>query len=104
VATRAGYDACREFRPLPEILVARLGDGHVEAIVQPVLQALENAPLLLERLAAVDLELPADHADDHAAAAPDQDSPLVEPASVRATDFDTIAFDVIADLEVVVAG
>src|SRR5690606_40383453 len=58
-------DACGQLRPLPEILVCGLRHRNIETIVQLRLQAPDDAALLLERLAADDLELPDRDADDH---------------------------------------
>src|SRR6266566_5092701 len=55
----------RELGALPEIVVPRFGDGHVEPVMHPVLQTLHDRALILERLARRQMQLPHHHAHDH---------------------------------------
>src|SRR5216110_3315508 len=65
VAAIGADHGSRQLRPLPEILMPRLGHRHVEAVVHPVLEALHDRPLVLERLARGQVQLPHHHAHNH---------------------------------------
>jgi len=41
------------------------GNRHIELLVEPILEALQDAPLVLERLASLDVQLPGRETDDH---------------------------------------
>jgi hypothetical protein len=59
---RAHYTRC-ELGPLPQIVVSRLCRGHPEPALEPFLQALDDPPLVLERLRSNDLQLPDQNPD-----------------------------------------
>src|SRR5690606_1176192 len=112
MAPGRSHDAGAQLRSLPDIVVVRLRDGDVEPIVEAVFQALDHAPLLLQRLAAVDLQIPGDEADDHRSCDPPvrrgaRDSGAFT-AALRSRQcsghlFDAEALDQVADLHVVEA-
>src|SRR2546426_12776500 len=54
------HDTHAELGPLPQVMVVRLGGRDVEAIVQPVLEALQHVALLLQGLARREVQLPGD--------------------------------------------
>src|SRR5467141_3064978 len=55
----------RQLGTLPQILMPRLRDRHVEAVVHSILQALHDGALVLERLTRGQVQLPYHHAHDH---------------------------------------
>src|SRR5690606_31471372 len=63
--TVAGHHTRGQLRALPQVLVPRLRHRHVEAVAQTRLQTVHDRPLLLQRLAPDDLQVPTDDADDH---------------------------------------
>src|SRR6266850_240985 len=83
-----------ELGPLPQLLVCRLGDRHVEPVVQPVLEALQHDALVLEGLARRQVQLPDDQPDDHGRRG---GSGAEEPGDL----LDAIGLDEVADLDVV---
>src|SRR5438477_7003630 len=65
-AVRADADHTDD-RGLPEILVAHLGDGHVEGLAQAGGQRAQHLPLVLQRGAGRNLKVDGESADDHRA-------------------------------------
>src|SRR6267378_6732310 len=59
----------RQLGALPQIVMPRLGDGDVETVVQPILQALHDRAFVLQRLARRKMQLPHRHPHDHDSAA-----------------------------------
>src|SRR5256714_10117653 len=82
---------------LPQVVVGRLRGRDVEAVVEPVLEALQDVTLLLQRAAPLEVQLPG-HPPHHHGSRPLAAIPPVE----RAGDLlDAIRFDQVADLDVV---
>src|SRR5262245_6855093 len=90
----AGDNTGRQLRALPEVVMASLRNGDIEAVMQAVLHALDDGPLFLQRVTAENLEFPGNDANDHgtvwkltaAARSAQLDFSAAAPASVRATD------------------
>jgi hypothetical protein len=71
--------ARRDLGTLPQILVSRLRGGHVKPALEPFLQTLHDAALVLQRLGAEYFELPDNHSDDQTAS---DKRPSHEPARI----------------------
>src|SRR5690606_10660805 len=107
-----GGHAGRQFGPLPEVVMSGLRHRDVEPVVEPRLQALQDRPLFLQRLAANDLELPADDSDHHGstvsaggrAAAASTPFPAGGPGERAGDGLDAVALDDVAHLDVVETG
>src|SRR3989454_9193849 len=97
VAPVRGHDARGQLGALPQILVIGLGRRDVEALVQPVLEAAQDLPLVFQGLAAVQMQLPRDEANDH------RSRPLgAAPRLERARDLlDAIRLDQVSHFDVV---
>src|SRR5205809_5296852 len=55
---------------LPQVVVGRLRGRDVEAVVEPVLEALQDVTLLLQRAAPLEVQLPGHHPHHHASPTP----------------------------------
>src|SRR2546422_1250911 len=91
------HHAHRELGALPQVVVGRLRRRDVEAVVQPVFEALEHVALVLERLARREMQLPGHDGDHHGSTALGR-APDVERARHL---FDAVGLDQVADLHVV---
>src|SRR5438876_873049 len=97
VAPLVRHHTDRQLGALPQVVVGRFRGRDVEAVVEPVLEALQDVTLLLQRAAPLEMQLPGHHPDHHGS------RPLAAiPPVERAGDLlDAIRFDQVADLDVV---
>src|SRR5438445_4469617 len=97
VATLVRHHTDRQLGALPQVVVGRFRGRDVEAVVEPVLEALQDVTLLLQRAAPLEVQLPGHHPHHHGS------RPLAAiPPVERAGDLlDAIRFDQVADLDVV---
>src|SRR5882762_4599742 len=65
VPSVGAHDRGGQLGTLPQIVMPRLGDRHVEAVVHPILQTLHDRALVFERLTRGQVQLPHHHAHDH---------------------------------------
>src|SRR5467141_743040 len=70
VAPLVRHHTDRQLGALPQVVVCRLRGRDVEAVVQPVLEALQNVALLLQRAAPLEVQLPSHQPHHHASPAP----------------------------------
>src|SRR3989454_474905 len=97
VAPLVRHHTDRQLGALPQVVVGRFRGRDVEAVVEPVLEALQDVTLLLQRAAPLEVQLPGHHPHHHGS------RPLAAiPPVERAGDLlDAIRFDQVADLDVV---
>src|SRR6059058_656897 len=83
----------RELGALPEIVVRRLGDRDVEAVMHPILQALHDRALVLQRLARGQMQLPHHHTHDHdSVALSERATSSMRYDSIRSLTFTSLKF------------
>src|SRR6267378_5557906 len=83
----------RQLGALPQIVMPGLRDGHVEAVVHPILEALHDRALVLQRLARRKMQLPHHHPHDHdSAALRDRATSSTRYDSIRSLTFTSLKF------------
>src|SRR5213080_1317872 len=70
VAPLVRHHTDRQLGALPQVMVGRLRGRDVEAVVEPVLEALQDVTLLLQRAAPLEVQLPGHHPHHHASPTP----------------------------------
>src|SRR5256714_1073038 len=85
------HDARRQLGALPQVMVGRLRGRDVEAVVETVLEALQDVALVLERVTRREVQLPGHDADDHAGVSERAISSM-RYASIRSPTFTSLKF------------
>src|SRR5713101_1980392 len=85
------HHAHRQLGALPQVLMRRLRRGHVEAVVEAVLEALQDVAFVLERVARHQVQLPRPHAHDHAGVS-ERATSSIRYASIRSPTFRSLKF------------
>src|SRR6267154_1622793 len=85
------HHADRQLGALPQILMRRLRRGHVEAVVEAVLEALQDVAFVLERVARHQVQLPRPDPHDHAGVS-ERATSSIRYASIRAPTFRSLKF------------
>src|SRR2546423_1653334 len=85
------HDARRQLGALPQVVVGRLRGRDVEAVVETVLQALEDMPLVLEGATRREMQLPRHDPDDHAGVS-ERATSSMRYASIRSLTFRSLKF------------
>src|SRR2546427_259995 len=81
----------RQVGALPQILMRRLRRGDVEAVVEAVLEALQDMAFVLERVARHQVQLPRPDAHDHAGVS-ERATSSIRYASIRSPTFRSLKF------------
>src|SRR3989454_600589 len=85
------HHAHRQLGALPQILMRRLRRGDVEAVVEAVLEALQDMAFVLERVARHQVQLPRPDAHDHAGVS-ERATSSIRYASIRSPTFRSLKF------------
>src|SRR6266480_3275022 len=85
------HDARRQLGALPQVMVVRLRGRDIEAVVETVLEALEDMPLVLEGATCREMQLPRHDPDDHAGVS-ERATSSMRYASIRSLTFRSLKF------------
>src|SRR5947208_6911090 len=85
------HDARRQLGALPQVMVGRLRGRDVEAVVETVLEALQDVALVLEGVTRREMQLPRHDADDHAGVS-ERATSSMRYASIRSPTFRSLKF------------
>src|SRR5205814_435720 len=85
------HDARRQLGALPQVMVGRLRGRDVEAVVETVLEALQDVALVLEGVTRREMQLPRHDADDHAGVS-ERATSSIRYASIRSPTFRSLKF------------
>src|SRR5712691_11248985 len=85
------HDTHRQLGALPQVMMRRLRRGYVEAVVEAVLEALQDVTLVLERVTRREMQLPRHHPHDHAGVS-ERATSSIRYASIRSPTFKSLKF------------
>src|SRR5256886_13907113 len=85
------HDAHRQLGALPQVVMRRLRRGYVEAVVEAVLEALQDVALVLERVTRREMQFPRHDPHDHAGVS-ERATSSIRYASIRSPTFKSLKF------------